>query len=410
MHCHMYMFVLTIIILQCVTDLNIFSSGRSSLYTNAEDPTEEVNEKPTRKSWFGGSSSDDEFDWGSFYDPQKLFCGQYDCYKILGFDYFTFIKTPPTRKEITQSYRSLSRKFHPDKSKVKGAKERFVMISKAYKVLTNKETRDEYDYFRDRPDEYLVKYGSSVIWKYKPKSDVRMVVILLLLSASFFTWFAQLQKWKKLADHLTKAAVEDYGRREGGSTESIEVRKKALAILEEYEAANEAEIQAVVSNGSHVHSAKKTPKKKVVGPKLTKKEKKQNMQEELRKIVRGLVDEIDDFGGGYRKPTWKDMFVVQCLFLPIVICKSVLGFTKFYFRRLKGLPYSDEELEVMTKQAVGNVLWDACTVEEHEQMQTMKLWISKNLIEWKEIKDEQILSPGERKQLNRWKKKQGKAD
>merc|ERR1712232_235168 len=277
-----------------------------------------------------------------------------------------------------------------------GAKERFVMISKAYEVLTNKETRDEYDYLRDRPDEYLVKYGSSVIWKYKPKSDVRMVVTLLLLSASFFTWFVQYQKWKKVADHLTKAAVEDWGRREGGSTESIEIRKKALAILEENEATNEAEKQAVVSNSSQGHGAKKSPKKKVVGPKLTKKEKRQNMQEELKKIVQGLVNEIDDFGGGFRKPTWKDIFVVQCIFLPVVISKSVVWFTKFYIRRLKGLPYSDEELEVMTKQAVGNVVWDACTAEEHEQMKTMKLWISKNLIEWKEIKEQQILSPGER--------------
>jgi hypothetical protein len=68
-------------------------------------------------------------DWGSFYDPKNVFCGQYDCYKILGFDYFTWGSDPPSIKEITKSYRSLSRQWHPDKNKSKGAREKFVVRS-----------------------------------------------------------------------------------------------------------------------------------------------------------------------------------------------------------------------------------------------------------------------------------------
>lgn len=69
----------------------------------------------------------DHTNWGSYYDPQNIFCGKYDCYAILGFDYEEFGSIRPSTKEITKRYRSLSRAWHPDKSKHKDAKERFVV-------------------------------------------------------------------------------------------------------------------------------------------------------------------------------------------------------------------------------------------------------------------------------------------
>lgn len=63
--------------------------------------------------------------WGTYYDPQQEFCGKYDCYRILGFDYENF--GSPDVKEITKRYRKLSRRWHPDKSKHPKAKERFVV-------------------------------------------------------------------------------------------------------------------------------------------------------------------------------------------------------------------------------------------------------------------------------------------
>ena len=66
-------------------------------------------------------------DWGTYYDPHSIFCGKFDCYKILGFDYEEFGKSPPDTKVITKRYRGLSRYWHPDKNKQKGAKDKFVV-------------------------------------------------------------------------------------------------------------------------------------------------------------------------------------------------------------------------------------------------------------------------------------------
>merc|ERR1719445_908985 len=167
--------------IQLITLLSIIPSLNHVTITSAQESkgsavVEEDSPPKKTKMPENASNADDDMDWGSFYDPKNIFCGEYDCYKILGFDYTTFHLKKPNNKEITKSYRKLSRRWHPDKNKEKGAKERFVKITRAYEVLTNKEKQEEYDYFRDRPDEYFYKYGSSVLWKYAPQSNTWLVV------------------------------------------------------------------------------------------------------------------------------------------------------------------------------------------------------------------------------------------
>jgi DnaJ family protein C protein 25 len=180
------------------------------------------------------------------------------------------------------------------------------VIAKAYEVLTDSTKRAEYDHFRDRPDEYFRKYGSGVLWEYAPKSDASFVIILFLIAGSAFTYYAQKSRWQKIANHLIKAAVEDASAMEGGSAESVEIREKALEIL----AQKKAENGTVVDDGQEQESGGKKGKagdKKKKGSKLNAKEKKEKEMEELRPIVVELVNEIDDFGAGFRKPTMHDL-------------------------------------------------------------------------------------------------------
>lgn len=346
---------------------------------------------------------DEELDWGSFYDPKEIFCGKYDCYKILGFDYTTFRTNKPELRNITQSYRTLSRKYHPDKNKQKGAKERFVKIAKAYEILTDKEKRKEYDHFRDRPDEYFAKYGSSVMWTYAPKTDASFIIFSLFVLVSLFAYFAQRQRWQTIANHVIKAAVEDLSPREGGSNDSQEIRRKALEILAEKEAVKDAanDTETKNSNGVSNRMAKKNAR-------LSKMDKKKESQEELRKIVVELVNEIDDFGGGFHKPTWKDLFILKLLKLPLVFIKALSWRVKFYFNRLLKKPYSPYEIEKMTELAVGAIAWESVSDEERERMLTLELWDSENLEEWREDQKAKLLSTGDQKRYARMKKKQTK--
>lgn len=345
----------------------------------------------------------DNLEWGTFYDPKEIFCGDFDCYKILGLDYYDYVGknfTEDNLKHLTKKYRTLSRRWHPDKNKRKDAEDRFVKIKRAYEVLNNYEMREEYDYFRDRPDAYFHKYGSSVLWKYAPKSNTALVIVSLLLLVNLLTYTAQKQRWKTVADHLVKAAVEDWSVREGGSDDSAELRKRALEILAEQEKQAEAEtpVDSNMKNGGTKPVKRKSSKDQ-------KKEKKQQTKEELRKIVSELVYEIEDFGAGFHQPTYKDLFFYKIAMLPYYIFHSIVWRFKYIVRRLRRLPYSDEELEVFTKQMVGNIAWEAATDEEREEWKGMKLWVMANYEEWVEDQEVKKLGAGVQKRHAKWKKK-----
>ena len=66
-----------------------------------------------------------------------------DYYEILG------IKKSASEDEIKKAYRTLAKKYHPDKNKGnKEAENKFKEISEAYAVLSDKEKREQYDRLR----------------------------------------------------------------------------------------------------------------------------------------------------------------------------------------------------------------------------------------------------------------------
>ncbi|MBW4420204.1 MAG: molecular chaperone DnaJ [Myxacorys californica WJT36-NPBG1] len=64
-----------------------------------------------------------------------------DFYEILG------VSRDADKEDLKQAYRRLARKYHPDVNKEEGAEDRFKEINRAYEVLSEPETRAQYDRF-----------------------------------------------------------------------------------------------------------------------------------------------------------------------------------------------------------------------------------------------------------------------
>lgn len=384
------------------------TAADSSMPTAGGNPTDNQRKKADDVA-FDTSNTD----WGSYYDPQNIFCGKFDCYKILGFDYESFGRSPPDTKTITKRYRSLSRVWHPDKNKRRDAKSRFVKIARAYEVLTSKTLRKEYDDMRYDQELYFQKYGTNILWQYAPKSDTTIVLIIILLIANVVSWFSQKHRWQLVADRLIKAAVEDWTPSMGGSPESKQLREEALAVL----AHREEEALAAGGGGAGVPGASNgtvvalpadasSAGKKAKGPKkVSAKEKKRLEQEALLPIVRELVYQMHDFGAGFHKPTWRDLFIFTLAKMPYKMGKEGWWLTTYSIRRLRNVPLSDEERLVLTERAVGPIAWETATEDERSNWVSRELWVVANLAEWSEEQEVKKLSASDKKHYLQMKKK-----
>lgn len=146
----------------------------------------------------------------------NVFCGAKSCYDILE------IPRESSLRDIKKAYRRLSLESHPDKNSQANATEEFRLISKAYEVLEKNETRKNFDYYLDHPTHYF-KVSGHYYFRKIPKSDVRIVLLIVILLISAFQYYYQKSKYMAFVKHLHLAVVNDLTEKQGGSKQTQEL-------------------------------------------------------------------------------------------------------------------------------------------------------------------------------------------
>jgi len=322
----------------------------------------------------GRSTADDEDDYYSSGGPPPidLYCGNRNCYDLLG------VTRDSEKGDISKAYRKLAGKWHPDRFRTedekKEAEQMFMKIASGYEVLRDDESRKEYDYMLDHPEETFGNYYRYYKRRMAPKVDVRIVILALVTVVSIVQYYSTWYNFEEAINHL--ATVPKY-------------RYQALEIAKDRGMLTEL--------GS---------KKKTKG--LSKEEIKRKDE----KIVRDVIADMMDSNGGYQRPEIRGILWVRIVLLPLNMYQWVVfnlsWIWRFWILREE---YSEKEQEYLVRRnmCLNDRQWTAMDVSEKELLMGRKLWEPEEWKIWKEEKEEEerlkAATSGRSKQERRFEKK-----
>lgn len=257
------------------------------------------------------------------------------------------------RSDIAKAYRSLARKYHPDKYKAADAEEKFQSIATAYEILRDEEERENYDYMLDHPEMVYSHYYRYYKKRVTPKVDPKIVVAVSITVISAFQYFSWWSRYHSAIDYLL--ATPKYRLR------AMDIAKK---------------------DGLLNNATKKKGRKN-----------KEEIKEEEDKMLRKIIEENADIKGGYSKPKVTDVLWFQIVFLPVTIAQYLHWWILWVWRfHICGQEYGLEEKHYLIRKNFGISASQYESIEDHEKDVFLRrqLWIKSNYTVYKKEKEEEM--------------------
>ena len=159
-----------------------------------------------------------------------MYCGLENCYEVLN------VSPSSSKGEISKSYRKLAREFHPDymqshgasKEEIEKGVEKFHTIAVAYETL--RDSREEYDYYLQHPEEYYYNYYRYYSRRI-PKVDVRLVIVGTVTIISIFQYISWLTSYNTAISYMAQQAKYRTAAKE-------EAKQRGLWIDKRYQTAS----------------------------------------------------------------------------------------------------------------------------------------------------------------------------
>ncbi|XP_044740503.1 dnaJ homolog subfamily C member 25 homolog [Chrysoperla carnea] len=281
---------------------------------------------------------------------EGLYCGKENCYDVLG------VTRESTKSEISKNYRQLARKYHPDLHRTEEAKsiaeEQFKKIATAYEILKDEETRTDYDYMLDNPDEYYAHYYRYYRRRVAPKVDVRIVLAVTITIISIIQYYSAWQRYEEAIKYFM--SLPKY-------------RNKAMDFARQ---------EGLMPN-----------------PKATKRKSKSEQKEEMESIIRKIIEENMDIKGSYAKPQIKDILWIQLLISPYTLVMYFVWYVSWIYKyNLLKRPYGTEEKLYLIRKYMKMGQHQFNGLEEHkkEEFLERELWIKENFTAWQAEEEENM--------------------
>uniref|UniRef100_A0A4W3I3F5 DnaJ (Hsp40) homolog, subfamily C, member 25 n=1 Tax=Callorhinchus milii TaxID=7868 RepID=A0A4W3I3F5_CALMI len=287
---------------------------------------------------------------------EGLYCGQLSCYD----------------SDIARAYRQLARRYHPDPLC------QFIqwcLFIKKIVSLKDDETRKDYDYMLDHPEEFYRHYYHYYKRRLAPKVDVRIVILVTVSAISLFQYYSWWSSYNEAIHYLT--TVPKY-------------RIQATEIAKQQGLLNRAK-----EKGKNRRS-------------------KDEIKEEEEEIIRDIIKNNIDIKGGYQKPRLFDILIFQIVLAPYYLCSYVIWYCTWIYRfSIKGEEYGEEEkLYIIRKNmSMSRGQFDSLEDQQKETFLERKLWLKENFEVYKQEQEEELkkkvaLDP-RWKRYRRWMKTEG---
>lgn len=158
-----------------------------------------------------------------------MYCGLEICYDVLDVSYTA------TKGEISKKYRKLAREYHPDYLQSHGASKeeieigikKFHTIAVAYETL--RDSREEYDYYLEHPEEYYYNYYRYYSKKI-PNVDVRIVIFGSITVVSVFQYISWMSSYHTAISYLAQNSKYRSAAKEEAKRRGIWLEKRYLQI------------------------------------------------------------------------------------------------------------------------------------------------------------------------------------
>lgn len=281
---------------------------------------------------------------------EGLYCGKENCYDVLG------VTRESSKADIAKSYRKLAKKYHPDvhrdpQDKL-DAEENFKRVANAYEILKDEESRNDYDYMLDHPEEVYSHYYRYYRRRVAPKVDVRVVIAVTISIISAIQYFTSWQRYETAIKYLL--TVPKY-------------RNKALDFAKE-------------------HGLYDTSKKQ-------KGKSKTEIKEETDAIIRRVLEDNMDIRGGYAKPKITDILWIKIIIFPYTLFKYCVWYIKWIWKfTICKKPYGIEEKLYLIRKLLkmGQNQFDAIAESEKKQYLQLQLWKKDKFLVWQKEKEDEL--------------------
>ncbi|XP_038626249.1 dnaJ homolog subfamily C member 25 [Tachyglossus aculeatus] len=310
---------------------------------------------------------------------EGLYCGVRDCYAVLG------VGRDASKAEIARAYRQLALRYHPDRYRPDDGGggggddplhgDAFLLLATAYETLKDEETRKDYDYMLDHPEEYYRHYYHYYSRRLAPKVDVRIVILVAVCAISVFQFFSWWSSYNEAINYL--ATMPKY-------------RIQATEIARQ---------QGLLNRGKEKGKNRRS---------------KEEIREEEENIIKNIIKNKIDIKGGYQKPKICDILLFQIILAPFHLCKYISWYGQWIYRfNIKGQEYGEEErLYIIRKyMKMSSSHFDSLEESQKETFLERKLWIRENYEVYKQEQEEELkkkLANDPRwKRYRRWMRNEG---